>query len=66
MIINETGLRQTLESIESMERSIEDLRRTVLPQSREWFLLMAEAPRDEIKRLRREVTDYQARCQSVA
>lgn len=49
-----------------MKESIESMRRSVLPQSREWFELMAEAPRDEIERLRREVAEYQARCESAA
>ncbi len=64
MITNETGLKQTLESIEKMERAIEDLQRNVLPGSREWFELMAEGSREEIRRLRREVADYKARNSS--
>jgi hypothetical protein len=66
MIKNDFELEQALHSIELMEKSLEKLREDVQPKSEQRFQLMAEGPRDEIKKLRREVEDYYSRQHAKA
>ncbi len=61
MITNEEQLEQARDCIRQMERILESLQGGVLPQSRQWYKLMAEGPEEEIKRLRTDVDDYLAR-----
>jgi hypothetical protein len=61
MIHSEEELRENLHWIEVFTNQIERLKKEVLPQSRQWYKLMAEGPEEEIKRLRADVDDYLAR-----
>ena len=58
MITTEFGYKQTLELIESMKRAIEDLEKELLPHNPDWFELMAEGPREQIKQLKAEADEY--------
>ena len=58
MISTEFGYHQTLKLIESMERSLEDLRRRWLPDNPKFFALLAEGPEEEIIRLQAEADEY--------
>ena len=66
MIKTEFGYRQNLELIKSMELSIEDLRRELLPHNPQWFELLAEGPREEIICLQAEADEYLSRQQEAA
>jgi hypothetical protein len=61
MITSEKQLQRTLYWIEVFKNSLESLKKEVLPRSRQWYKLMAEGPKEEIKRLQAEVDDYLAR-----
>jgi hypothetical protein len=58
MIRDEAQLQQTLEQMERMLRVLFRLRENVLPQSREWFAIMADGPLEQIRRLEREISAY--------
>ncbi|MGI8565188.1 MAG: hypothetical protein ACR2LZ_01765 [Pyrinomonadaceae bacterium] len=60
-ITNDVELQQSLEAMELLKSSAKDLRQNVLPQSREWYNLMAEGPADEIHRIAAEIDAYQSR-----
>jgi hypothetical protein len=58
MIENDAQLNLTLEQMGRMYRALADLRREVLPKSRQWFNLMAQGPVDEIRKMQAEVDAY--------
>lgn len=58
MIENDAQLNHTLEQMGRMYRALADLRREVLPKSRQWFNLMAQGPVDEIRKMQAEVDAY--------
>jgi hypothetical protein len=58
MIENNAQLNLTLEQMGRMYRALADLRREVLPKSRQWFNLMAQGPVDEIRKMQAEVDVY--------
>lgn len=65
MITSEKQLQRTLHWIEVFKSSLESLKKEVLPQSRQWYKLMAEGPEEEIKRLQSDVDDYLARKETA-
>jgi hypothetical protein len=58
MIENDAQLGQALEVMGLMYRALANLRKDVLPKSRQWFNLMAEGPVDEIRKLQKEIDVY--------
>ena len=47
-----------MEQLERILRALEDLRQNVLPKDPRLFATMAEAPLDDLQRLRSEVHEY--------
>jgi hypothetical protein len=47
-----------MEQMGRLIRALEDLKRTVLPKDPKLFATMAEAPLDDLERLRNEINDY--------
>ena len=58
MIRDIQRLQVTMEQMERLLRAIEDLRQTVLPQDPKLFALLAEAPLDDLARLRQDVHEF--------
>jgi len=58
MIHSEAGLEETRELIVELERSLNRLRRRVLPINEQKFRIMAEGYIMEICRLREEIDEY--------
>ena len=58
MINNVDGLRVTMEQMERLIRALDDLKKNVLLKNLEIFATMAEAPLDDLDRLRKEVNGY--------
>lgn len=58
MIECDEQLDQSIQQLERMYRALAELRSRVLPQSQEWFRLMAEGPVDEIRRLQSDIELY--------
>ena len=48
----------TMEQMDRVLRALEDLRQSVLPSDPQLFATLAEAPLDDLQRLRKEVNDY--------
>jgi hypothetical protein len=61
MIKTEFGYRQTLELIESMERSLEDIKRRLLPDNPRLYKLESEGVLDSLKQLKAEANEYTRR-----
>jgi hypothetical protein len=56
-----TDMKRVIVTMTQMERviqALEDLQRTVLPQNPQLFATMAEAPLDDLNKLRTELHDY--------
>jgi hypothetical protein len=51
-------IRVTMEQMDRLLRALEDLRINVLPTNPQLFAAMSEAPLDDLKRLRVEITGY--------
>lgn len=51
-------LRVTMEQMERLIRALDDLKKTVLPNDPNLFATMAEAPLEDLERLRKEVREY--------
>ena len=58
MIKNVDQLRVTMEQMERLIRALDDLKANVLPQNPELFATMAEAPLENLDRLRVEISGY--------
>ena len=58
MIQSDAELHQNLELIAGMYRSLLDLHHRVAPQNYQNYLVFAEGPVDEIRRLQREIDEY--------
>jgi len=58
MIRDIQRLQVTMQQMEHLLRALEDLRETVLPQDPKLFALLAEAPLDDLARLRQEVHEF--------
>lgn len=58
MISNDNQLNQALEQIKHLTRALVALRKEILPLNRTHFLLLAEGPWDEIRRLRQQIDSY--------
>lgn len=56
MIENLDQLRITMQQMERLIRAIDDLKLNVLPQNPELFATMAEAPLEDLDRLRNEIS----------
>lgn len=56
MIKNVDQLRTTLEQMERLIQALDDLKANVLPQNPELFATMAEAPLEDLDRLRDEIS----------
>ena len=55
-----------LQQLERLLRALEDLRENVLPRDPTLFATMAEAPLDDLDRLRKEVASYLQEAKSSA
>ena len=58
MSVDDKIIAQTVEAMELMCGALGDMARTVLPESRDRFALMAEGPLDQLEKLLREVHEY--------
>jgi hypothetical protein len=58
MIRDMRKLTVTMEQMERIIHALDDLRDNVLPKDPSLFATMAEAPLDDLNRLRSEVNDY--------
>jgi hypothetical protein len=58
MIKNIDQLRITMQQMERLIRALDDLKANVLPRNPELFASMAEAPLEDLDRLREEVSGY--------
>lgn len=61
MIKTEFGYRQTLELIESMERSLKDIKHRLLPNNPRLYKLESEGVLDSLKQLKAEANEYTRR-----
>lgn len=66
MINTEEGMQQNLELIQGMYRAITDLHRRVAPQNFDNYLILAEGPIEQIRRLKAEIDEYLGIQQAVA
>jgi hypothetical protein len=57
-ITNDEQLRVTIEQMGRMYSILQNLSQEMLPQSREWFAVMAEGPVDYIRELNEQVNAY--------
>ncbi len=51
-------VRVTMQQMERLIAALEDLRENVLPENPQLFAVMAEAPLDDLSRLRAELQTY--------
>ena len=51
-------LRVTMQQMERLIRALDDLKNNVLPQDPKLFATMAEAPLEDLDRLRKEVNEF--------
>jgi hypothetical protein len=58
MIKNVDQLRVTMQQMERVIRALDDLKANVLPNNPQLFATMAEAPLEDLDRLREEVSGY--------
>ena len=58
MIKNIHQLRVTMEQMERLFQALDDMRENVLPRDPRLFALMAEAPLDDLNRMRAEISEY--------
>ncbi len=58
MIHDIQQLRVTMQQMERLIRAVEDLKETVLPKNPQLFATLAEAPLDDLGRLRKEISSY--------
>jgi hypothetical protein len=58
MIRDVRRLRASLEQLERLIRALEDLKQNVLPRDPKLFAALAEAPLDDLERLRAEVNGF--------
>jgi len=58
MIKDVNRLQVTMEQMERLIRALEDLKETILPKDPKLFALMAEAPLEDLGRLREEVHGF--------
>jgi len=58
MITSEKQLRVGLQQLQRLMNALESLRREVLPNDPKLFGVLAEAPLDDIERLRQEIDSY--------
>jgi hypothetical protein len=58
MIADVDRIRVTMQQMDRVLRALEDLRLTILPKNPQLFASMAEAPLDDLKRLRSEINEY--------
>jgi hypothetical protein len=59
-------LRLTLQQMRRLLRALDDLKDTVLPKDPQLFAVMAEAPLEDLDRLRQEVEDFLDQLQPVS
>ncbi len=58
VIKNVDELRTTMEQMERLIRALDDLKVSVLPHNPELFAMIAEAPLEDLDRLRLEISGY--------
>jgi|RhiMethySRZTD1v2_1073278.scaffolds.fasta_scaffold2772783_2 hypothetical protein len=58
MIHSDAELQQNLELMVGMYRALLDLHQRVAPQNFQNYLVFAEGPIDEIRKLQREIDEY--------
>ena len=66
MIIDVDRVSLALQQLERLLRALEDLRENVLPRDPTLFATMAEAPLDDLERLRQELADFLQETKSSA
>ena len=65
MIENPKQLRVTLEQMQRLLCALDDLKEEVLPKDPQLFAVMAEAPLEDLDRLRQEVQGFIDQLQPV-
>ncbi|PON12723.1 hypothetical protein C2W62_38125 [Candidatus Entotheonella serta] len=65
MIEDPTQLRVTLEQMQRLLCALDDLKEEVLPKDPKLFAVMAEAPLEDLDRLRQEVQGFLDQLQPV-
>jgi hypothetical protein len=65
MIETEAQLQQALEQIENLCRAVQSLRADIFPRNPQNFVVLAEGPVDEIRKLQVDVDDYLSRLEGV-
>ena len=58
MIYTEEGLKKTQELVADLERSLEELRRSVLPINEQKYHIMAAGCISQIRQMREEIDEY--------
>jgi hypothetical protein len=58
MIESELELQQSIEQLERMYRMLLEFRRRIAPLNYKNYEVFAEGPREEIRRLQREIDEY--------
>ena len=58
MIKDVVRLRVTMQQMERLLAALDDLKENVLPKDPRLFAVMAEAPLDDLQRLRREIDGF--------
>lgn len=66
MIDSSIRLRLSLEQMDKLLAALADLQQSVLPRDPNLFAVMAEAPLDDLARIRLEIRDYLAESKTVA
>jgi len=66
MMANMNQLLTTLEQMERLLRALDDLKQNVLPKDPALFAVMAEAPLDDLARLKSEIHGYAHELQATA
>ena len=65
MIENTDQLIQALEQMGRMQRVLESFRHDILPKNPNNFVIFAEGPLDEIRKLQAEIDEYVTRLEGV-
>jgi hypothetical protein len=66
MIQNDGQLQQVIEQIERLYQGLNALRRDILPKNPRNFVVLAEGPLDEIRKLQAAIDQYISRLDRIA
>ena len=65
MITTDAQLQQAIEQIQQLCQALDSLRRDILPKNLRNFVIMAEGPVDEIRKLQADIDAYLTRLEAV-